>query len=48
MPYNQIPMTIITADLKGKIEDKPTKIIGCAFGVGLSWKYWLLLRQNIY
>ena len=23
--------------LKGKIEDKPTKIIGCAFGVGLSW-----------
>ena len=31
-----IPLTIVT-QLKGKIEDKPTKIIGCAFGVGLSW-----------
>lgn len=31
-----IPMTIVS-ELKGKIEDKPTKIICCGFGVGLSW-----------
>ena len=31
-----IPITIAT-QLKGKIERKPTKYIGCGFGVGLSW-----------
>ena len=31
-----IPITIAT-QLKGKVEDKPTKFIGCGFGVGLSW-----------
>ena len=31
-----IPLTIVTK-LKGKIEDRLTKLIGCAFGVGLSW-----------
>lgn len=31
-----IPITI-TTQLKGKIENKPTKFIGCGFGVGLSW-----------
>lgn len=31
-----IPITIAT-QLKGKIEDRHTKFIGCGFGVGLSW-----------
>lgn len=31
-----IPLTIVT-QLKGKIENKPTKFICCGFGVGLSW-----------
>ncbi len=31
-----IPITIAT-QLKGKIENKRTKFIGCGFGVGLSW-----------
>ena len=31
-----IPITIAT-QLKGKVEDKTTKFIGCGFGVGLSW-----------
>ena len=31
-----IPITIAT-QLKGKVENKPTKFIGCGFGVGLSW-----------
>ena len=31
-----IPITI-TTQLKGKVENKPTKFIGCGFGVGLSW-----------
>lgn len=31
-----IPMTIVS-ELKGKVEDKPTKFICCGFGVGLSW-----------
>ena len=31
-----IPITIAT-QLKGKIENKHTKFIGCGFGVGLSW-----------
>lgn len=31
-----IPITIVT-QLKGKIENKPTKFLCCGFGVGLSW-----------
>ena len=31
-----IPMTIV-AELKGKVEDKPTMFVCCGFGVGLSW-----------
>lgn len=31
-----IPITI-TTQLKGKVENKLTKFIGCGFGVGLSW-----------
>ena len=31
-----IPLTIVS-QLKGKIEDKPTKFLCCGFGVGLSW-----------
>lgn len=31
-----IPLTIVT-QLKGKIENRPTKILACGFGVGLSW-----------
>lgn len=31
-----IPITI-TTQLKGKVESKLTKFIGCGFGVGLSW-----------
>lgn len=31
-----IPITI-TTQLKGKVENKRTKFIGCGFGVGLSW-----------
>jgi 3-oxoacyl-[acyl-carrier-protein] synthase-3 len=31
-----IPMTIV-AELKGKVENKPTSFICCGFGVGLSW-----------
>lgn len=31
-----IPLTIVT-QLKGKIENRPTKFICCGFGVGLSW-----------
>lgn len=31
-----IPLTIVT-ELKGKVENKPTKFICCGFGVGLSW-----------
>ena len=31
-----IPMTIV-AELKGKVEDKPTTFVCCGFGVGLSW-----------
>ncbi len=31
-----IPLTIVT-QLKGNIENKPTKFICCGFGVGLSW-----------
>lgn len=31
-----IPLTILS-QLKGNIEDKPTKFLCCGFGVGLSW-----------
>ncbi len=31
-----IPLTIVS-QLKGKIEEKPTKFLCCGFGVGLSW-----------
>lgn len=31
-----IPLTIVT-QLKGKVEEVPTKFICCGFGVGLSW-----------
>ena len=31
-----IPMTIVS-ELKGKVENKPTKFLCCGFGVGLSW-----------
>ena len=31
-----IPLTLVT-QLKGKVEDKPTKFVCCGFGVGLSW-----------
>ena len=31
-----IPLTIVT-QIKDKVTSKPTKIIGCGFGVGLSW-----------
>lgn len=29
-------MTIVS-ELKGKVENKPTKFLCCGFGVGLSW-----------
>ena len=31
-----IPLTLVT-QLKGNVEDKPTKFVCCGFGVGLSW-----------
>lgn len=31
-----IPMTIVS-ELKGRVEDKPSRLICCGFGVGLSW-----------
>lgn len=31
-----IPLTIVS-QLKGKVENRPTKWLGCGFGVGLSW-----------
>ena len=41
-----IPLTIVT-QLKGKIEDKPTKFICCGFGVGLSWGTLAMETNNI-
>ena len=41
-----IPITINT-QLKGKIESKPTRLICCGFGVGLSWGTVLLTTDNI-
>lgn len=41
-----IPITIAT-QLKGKIENKHTKFIGCGFGVGLSWGTVAFETDNI-
>lgn len=41
-----IPITIAT-QLKGKIEHKHTKLIGCGFGVGLSWGTVAFETENI-
>ena len=41
-----IPMTIVS-ELKGKIEDKPTSLICCGFGVGLSWGTVAFKTNNI-
>ena len=41
-----IPLTIVT-QLKGKVENKPTKFICCGFGVGLSWGTVALETNNI-
>lgn len=41
-----IPLTIV-ARLKGKIESKPTKLICCGFGVGLSWGTLAYESDNI-
>ena len=41
-----IPITIAT-QLKGKIEHKLTKFIGCGFGVGLSWGTVAFKTENI-
>ena len=41
-----IPLTIVT-QLKGKIENKPTKFICCGFGVGLSWGTLAMQTENI-
>ena len=41
-----IPMTIV-AELKGKVEDKPTSFICCGFGVGLSWGTIRFVSDNM-
>ena len=41
-----IPLTIVT-QLKGKIENRPTKFICCGFGVGLSWGTVAFETNNI-
>lgn len=41
-----IPLTIVT-QLKGKIEDRPTKFICCGFGVGLSWGTVAFETENV-
>lgn len=41
-----IPITIVT-QLKGKIENRKTKFIGCGFGVGLSWGTVAFETENI-
>lgn len=41
-----IPLTIV-GELKGKIENKPTKFICCGFGVGLSWGTVAFETNNI-
>lgn len=41
-----IPLTIVT-QLKGKIENKPTRFICCGFGVGLSWGTVVFDTNNV-
>lgn len=41
-----IPLTIVT-QLKGNIENKPTKFICCGFGVGLSWGTVAFETENL-
>ncbi len=41
-----IPITINT-ELRGKIENKVTRFVGCGFGVGLSWGTVLFSTENI-
>lgn len=41
-----IPITI-NSELRGKIENKVTRFIGCGFGVGLSWGTVLFSTENI-
>jgi 3-oxoacyl-[acyl-carrier-protein] synthase-3 len=41
-----IPMTIVT-QLKNKIENKHIKMMGCGFGVGLSWGTIAFETENI-
>ena len=41
-----IPLTIVS-ELKGKIENIPTKFICCGFGVGLSWGTVAFETNNI-
>ncbi len=41
-----IPMTIV-AELKGKVENKPTTFICCGFGVGLSWGTVAFTTDNL-
>lgn len=41
-----IPMVIAT-ELQGKFEDKPTKILCCGFGVGLSWGTVAFTAENM-
>ena len=41
-----IPLTI-ASQLRGKLEDKPTKFICCGFGVGLSWGTVAFGTKNI-
>ena len=41
-----IPLTIVT-ELKGKVENTPTKFLCCGFGVGLSWGTVRFENQNI-
>ena len=43
---SSIPITINT-ELRGKIENKPTRLACCGFGVGLSWGTVLLTINNI-
>lgn len=41
-----IPLTIVT-ELKGKVENTPTKFLCCGFGVGLSWGTVRFETKNI-
>lgn len=41
-----IPMTIVS-ELKGKVEEKPTKFVCCGFGVGLSWGTVAFTTENV-